>query len=437
MPHPQQNPETSFKLTPPAATTVAAFFLTIVLCFAATQSAQAQNYQVLYSFTGGMDGAIPYAGLTRDPQGNLYGTTVSGGSGSCNRGCGTVFELSPSASGWTFNTLYQFQGGSDAATPLARVIFGPNGSLYGTTYFGGFAQTISNQCAYQGRCGTVFKLTPPPPNCQQNCSWTETVLHRFSQAGDGANPMSELVFDQSGNMYGTTYYGGSRRLGAVYELSPSNGGWTESVIHSFIGLDGQYPESGVTLDQSGNLYGTTQSNLALNYGMVYKLLHTDDGWSEQLLFNFSLNYYDYGSQPLGGVVFDHEGNLYGATYQGGYDNGGTAYELSPSNGLWNISRLAILGGSAGAYDNLTADTAGNFYGTTNGDGAYNNGNVFKLWRQTPQGAWHYTDLYDFNAAGGGAYGPYGSVTPDADGNLYGTAASGGSGGYGVVWEITP
>jgi hypothetical protein len=221
---------------------------------AALPTAQAQTYHVLYSFTGGSDGASPVAGLTMDAAGNLYGTTASGGytGGNCGSGpgCGTVFKLTHHGSGWTLAPLYAFKGDSgadyDAATPIARVIFGPDGSLYGTTRGGG-----GGGCSYlHNGCGAVFKLSPPAPVCKTVlCPWTETVLYRVAQ-DHGEEASGDVVFDSAGNLYSTVTLGGQLDGGYVFELTPSNGGWSEQTLYSFDpnDIDCNAPMAGLVFD---------------------------------------------------------------------------------------------------------------------------------------------------------------------------------------------
>ncbi len=400
--------------------------------------AQSQTFEVLYNFRPGPSGYGPEAGVTVDQAGNLYGTATYGGNsgGDCrSAGCGTVFKLIHRGSGWTFSPLYTFQGGDDGGNPTARVIIGPNGTLYGTTSVD---------------AGTVFNVRPPATVCKAVlCPWTETVLHSFTGSPDGATPgFGELVFDHAGNLYGTTIGGGgSDPLGTVFELMPSGSGWTETVIFDFIGSRGVFPDNRVVLDQAGNLYGTTHEGGEAGFGNVYELTPSGSGWVESVLYNFQGG--SDGGAPYGGVVLDQAGNVYGTTtFYGGPGNLGTVFELAPP-GQWNFTLLHGFGCSpcgGGPYDSLTLDAAGNLYGTTYGDGAYTSGSVFKL---TPSGGgWIYTSLHDFCGGGppctDGAY-PYGGVVLDSSGNLYGTASGGGTGsgcvggGYacGVVWKITP
>ena len=391
---------------------------------------QAQHFQVLHNFTGGLDGSAPYAGLSMDRGGNLYGTTTAGG-----HGFGTVFALLHRGSGWAFNPLYGFAGGSDGEGPTARVIVGPNGSLYGTTYAGG-----GTGCSDGYGCGTIFNLRPSPSVCRAAlCGWDETVLYRFTGGSDGANPLlGDVIFDQAGNIYGTTQNGGSANCGGtgcgtVFELSPNGGGWTEKVLYSFTGAggDGANPYSGVIFDQSGNLDGTTRQGGPAANGTVFRLTPNGSSWTENILYGFpSIN---DGYWPYGGLMLDHSGNLFGTTSSGGLNGGGTAFEVTTSGSVdvfFNFAGPAY----GGPYGTLTSDAAGNLYGVAYDDGAYGNGSVFKL---TPTvNGWSYTDLYDFTGGTDGRC-PYGGALLDAQGNLYGTAAAGGQYDVGVVWELTP
>jgi uncharacterized repeat protein (TIGR03803 family) len=229
----------------------------LILLMAAVLSvpAAAQTFTVLHSFSGA-DGGTPKSGLTMDRAGNLYGTTMVGGNynPSCfaNTGCGTVFKLSHSGTGWVLSQLYRFNGTSDGATPMARVVLGPDGALYGTTYYFG-----------PNNDGTVFKLQPPATFCHSvSCPWTETTLIGLAQS-TGDAPLGDLTFDAAGNIYGTTALGGvfenceGSGCGVVYKLSHSGGTWTEDILYNFTdGADGASPRGGVIFDQAGNLYGT-------------------------------------------------------------------------------------------------------------------------------------------------------------------------------------
>ena len=228
---------------------------------------------MLYNFGNGADGQYP-TGLMMSRSGNLYGTTFEGGIyNNCYDGtaCGTVFELSPDGrGGWTEAVLHSFGNGTDGQSPFAGLIMDGAGNLYGTTNAGG----IYNNCNYGPitSCGTAFELSP-----QLGGGWTETVLHNFGNGTDGQNPESALSSDTAGNLYGTTQDGGLYGNGTVFELSPnSGGGWTETVLHSFNGngMDGDFPYSaGVIVDTAGNLYGTTVIAGSHGTGAVFEITH--------------------------------------------------------------------------------------------------------------------------------------------------------------------
>lgn len=398
------------------------------LAMAATQSTQAQTFSLLHSFSGGHDGGTLYSGVTIDRAGNFYGTTFSGGGTGCGgSGCGIVFKLVHRDSSWQLTPIYIFTGLSDGGYPEAGVVFGPDGSLYGTTEAGG-----------SGGFGVVYRLQPPATACGSVlCPWIETVLYNFENGEPSFT--GALTFDASGNIYGTTYDGGSTGYGSVYELSPSNGGWNEMVLHSFMGgNDGGFPDSGVILDSAGNLYGTTQAG-GETYGVVYKLTHSGSGWTETVLYRFTDG--SDGSSPWGGLVFDAAGKLYGTTQGSGIQGGGTVFQLSPATGAWTLTTLHTFVFDEGwPYATLTMDTPGNLYGTTAyDDGTGSDGVAFELVRSS---GWTYETLHTFDGLSDGG-GPYGGVTMDTSGNLYGTTAAGGSdlqncsNGCGVVWEITP
>jgi uncharacterized repeat protein (TIGR03803 family) len=389
-----------------------------LLLASVSETAQSQTYNVIHNFTNkGKDGATPYGGPILDGEGNLYGTTYLGGI----VGAGSVYRLSPNGSSWEYTSLYSFKAGTDGSGPaFASLAVGPGPALYGTTEGG-------------GSFGIAFSVGPQVGCSGMECKWGENVVHNFGTGTDGAQPIGGLVFDSAGNFYGTTSLGGTYGNGIVFKGARSGKTWTESILYNFTGgTDGTNPPSGVTLDTHGNLYGTTSFGGAYGTGEVYELSPSASGWTETVLYNFQG--LSDGEFPVGGVVLDASGNIYGGTFLGGDNNGGTIYELSPSSGGWTLKTLYSFSGGAGPYNKLTFDAKGNIYSFTNGDGANGLGSVFKL---TPSSTgWTFTDLYDFIGGNEGSL-PYGSVAVDADGNVFGTAAVGGTDNQGVVFEITP
>ena len=415
-----------------AFTLAFSFALAVVL----SPTAEAQTFSVLHFFTGGADGSDPVAGVTVAGPGTLYGTTYAGGG---EDGLGGVFKLTQRGSGWTLDPLYEFSYGNDGFQPQGPLTVAPNGALYGTTSNGG-----------TGDRGTVLELQPPPTACHSAiCYWNETVLHSFQGgANDGAYPSStHLVLDQAGNIYGTTEFGGTGSggecqagCGTVFELSPSGGAWTFSILHNFQfnGIDGTMPEYGMVFDPAGNLYGTTLygGNASGQYGggTAFELSPSGGTWREDILYNFP-SWEDGSPSQATSLIRDRSGNLYGTTdfpAQGAE----TIFELTPSEGSWIFSTLYTFGNCS--PQPLALDTQGNLYGTCVVGGANDAGWVFRLINSG--GSWTILDLHDF--AGSDGYIPVGPVVLDSNGNLYGTTTlggiSGGCGGEGcgVVWEIT-
>jgi len=411
--------------------------------------AYAQTFTVIHNFTGGNDGATPMAGLTEDASGNFYGTASNGGAFSplnCPGGCGIVFQLKAGGSGWLLTPLYRFTGGAnDGGNPSGRVTIAGDGTLYGPTGAGG-----GNGCGFGRGCGTIFHLTPPPTAPITALSlWRESLLHRFTGGSDGSGPQGDLIFDRSGNIYGTTLSGGPNGHGAVYEFTPSGAGWTETVLYSASGGESGYssPTGGVVFDRSGNLYGVLHDggSFPTDYGAVYQLSPSGSDWTITILAGFGPD-----GNPIGGLTMDAAGNLYGTTaIAHDEDNdGGTAFELTPRGGGWNFAWLYYFPGNGGLafdgpHDKLVMDVAGNLYGTeyANGSNGYNQyGSVFKL--APSNGSWTYTSLHDFTGGADGGN-PVSNLVFDAAGNLYGTASLGGDlsrcygFGCGVIFKIAP
>jgi len=450
--------------------TILAVAISLALTMTLIQAAHAQTYTVLHTFTGGVDGATPYGGLTWDGGANFYGTAAQGGYTGTRcyniflapaNGCGTVFRLHRSGSSWTFSTLYEFRGGSvDGNFPTASVTIAADGSLYGTTFAGDDNGQLGCNVGLQDiGCGTVFNLRPPANACTTAlCSWKESIIYAFGTTeGAGSGPgLGQLVFDQAGNLYGTNW-NAPGNVGTVFQLVPSGGSWMLGETYSGIGGP-TYIFNGVTFDSAGNLYGASQRGLQYGpycaggrgvngCGTVFQLIPTDSGWNADILYTFTGG--EDGKFPTAGLVADREGNLYGATSAGGAGSGGVVFELSPSGGSWTYNLIYSLpngdpqqfcfqpigdGGCSGPWGTLLMDSAGNLYGASFANGAYQYGNVFEL--TLSNGSWTYTDLYDFTGGNDGAN-PIGPLILDGDGNIFGTTANGGADGYGVVFEITP
>jgi len=374
-----------------------------------TSPVQAQTFSLVHTFTGESDGGSPLSGLIIDSAGNLYGTASYGGGG----GYGVVLKLNVNGEE---TVLHNFAGGTDGAAPEGRLVRDAAGNLYGTTFAGG---TTGD--------GTIFEI---------NTKGKETILHRFTGA-NGANPEAGLTMDAKGNLFGTTTAGGANGNGTVFKLGKnSKGKWEENLLYSFgQGSDGTVPVAGITLDKTGNIYGTTSAGGTYTYGTIFKLTHGKTGWTEKILHNFQ-DAAD-GGVPYAGLVFDQSGNIYGAATEANQQNdGGTVFQLTPANGTWNFNVLYTLPGwgVSGTFRDVLLDAAGNLYATTHCDGSYSAGTVYEL---TPtNGTWTYTSLYVFTGGDDGMF-SFSNLVFDAQGNLYGTTEVGGASGYGVVFKIAP
>lgn len=393
-------------------TIVVPFALIAVFLFlaAVSQPARSQTYKVIHNFTGlGKDGATPYGGPILDASGNLYGTTYLGGI----YGNGSVYRLSFKGSTWRYTPLYDFGPLPDGAGPaFGSLAIDAKGDLFGTTEGGGYFGTDFEICSCKGR---------------------EVQIHQFGLGTDGAQPIGGVVLDSAGNLYGTTSLGGIYANGTIFKETLSEGAWTESVIYNFTGgKDGASPPAGVTVDANGNLYGTTSFGGSKGVGVIYKLSPHGSGWKQTILHTFGGK--KDGQYPVGGLVIDQAGNLFGTTFDGGVKGGGIVYELSPAGEGWKFTILYSFTGSyGGPYNKLTLAN-GNIYGFTEAEGANGLGSIFML---TPvNGSWTFTDLYDFTGGKDGAQ-PYGSVAVDSEGNIFGTTNTGGSQNQGLVFEITP
>lgn len=376
--------------------------LSALLIFAA-HPMLAQPVTLLYHFTGGSDGGRPTSLLIFDAAGNLYGTTQVGGPG-----FGTVFELSPNGTGgWNQKVLYSFKGGADGSSPQhSGVIFDGAGDIYGTTRYGG----AKNH-------GTVYKLT------RTGNKWTETVLHSFGGSKtEGCYPESGLIIDSLGNLFGTTHGCGGTR-GTVFEMTPSGGGaWTESIIY---GVQASF--AGLTMDAAGNIFGTSRDNKLFELSP-----NGNGGWNASVIHVFTNSPFD-GGDPQGTLVFDSAGNLYGTTVHGGANGRGTVYKMSHGPSGWSEQLIysfeccsqtiyAPLGG-------VVLDAAGNIYGTATLGSHY--GGIFELVAQG--GSYTYQKLHTFDSTG---WDSMASMIRDNAGNLYGTLFFSGT-GQGDVFEFIP
>jgi uncharacterized repeat protein (TIGR03803 family) len=408
-------------------------------------SATGATLTVVYTFAGPTgDGGNPYGALLNDASGNLYGTTYSGGSSSsCSGGCGTVFELAKSSGSYTEKVLYAFTGANgDGAHPRAGLVVDTAGNLYGTTRDGGASDN-----------GIVFELV------NSSGSYTLKVLYSFTgSGGDGANPDGGVVVDASGNLFGTTGYGGSSSnctggCGTVFELANSSGSYTEEILHSFTGYpsDGHAPVANLIRDAAGNLYGTTLYGGVYGPGTVFELVNSGGSYAYNMLYSFG-GFAGDAQTPHAGLIMDQSGKLYGTTLYGGSSSNctygcGTVFELTKSSSGYSEKVLYSFTGSGGdgygLFGGLVVDAFGNLFGTTGYGGSSSNctggcGTVFELVNSS--GSYTETLLYSFMGSGDGAN-PAASLVMDTSGKLYGTAYSGGSsfscsGGCGTVFEVT-
>jgi uncharacterized repeat protein (TIGR03803 family) len=390
--------------------------LVVAFAFPSKSSAERKE-KVLYSFQGNADGATPVGAVVFDKQGNLYGATQDGGAATCPSiyQCGTVYQLAPPAQkggSWTETVLHVFQGNTnnDGASPFGGLVIDSAGNLYGTTAYGG-----AGNCVVLGvftGCGTVFELSPPQ---QKGGVWTETILYSFQSGGDGYVPSGDLVVDKSGNLYGAMLVGGGlgesnncdnafyAYCGTVFELSPpkkKGQQWTEKILHSFAGI--------IPLATVGD-----------------------------------------GATPVGGLVLDAKGAIYGATELGGYNcphasgwGCGTVFKLTQpvkKNGSWTenvLYRFRTLPDGAWPFAGVILDKQSHLYGTTPQGGEGNgSGTIFRL-DVGSHGEWAEKILYSFEGGNDGAE-PHASLAMDSLGNLMGTTlGAGGANRHGVVFRFS-
>ncbi len=417
----------------------------VMVASLATSSSSQET--VIHKFTG-PDGTGPAGDLIFDAAGNLYGVAERGGmvttSGDCASGCGTVYKLSPtSAGGWRKTILYQFTGGNNGYNPSAGLVFDGAGNLYGTAWF-------TSATNWPG--GVVFMLSPAPTGF-----WKYSVLHNFGEGRDGSGPASRLIFDASGNLYGTTYAGGIYGYGTVFELSPSaTGTWTETVLYEFGSYsgDGVFPVGDLILDSNGDLYGITGEGGTVtkdSYGIVFQLSPNQaGGWTETALHTFTGSNSSGGMYPNGGLIVDKSGNFYGVANSGGNLarckglGCGVVFKMDRSGNETVLYTFEARKDGAFPGLGLTMDAKGSLYGITWGDGLGGviRARVYKL-AADPSGGWTETVLHVFHGGTDGGS-PSSRLIFTGSGRLLGTAAFGGilgdcnlNGqlGCGVVYEV--
>jgi uncharacterized repeat protein (TIGR03803 family) len=376
----------------------------------------AQSEKVLHSFLNHPgDGSSPIGQMLTN-KGVLYGTTNTGG----EHQKGVVFRLEKVKGVWNETILYSFADKGDGAYPAAGLIMDSAGVLYGTTASGGIAEG-----------GVAFSLT------RSGNGWVEEVLHNFTGGvADGAHPAADLRRDQtSGILYGTTYEGGTSNCGVVYQLALSGGMWTETVLYNLGASAGCNSQAALKEDSSGNLYGVTSSGGQYGYGTAYMLTPSNGAWSETVLHDFA-----GGTDGANGSAIDISpaGILFGTTNAGGSAGAGVVFELINSGGSWSET---VLHDFAGTPDGATPcgmhfdSSTGALYGTTQGGGTSNRGSVFQL---VPTGnTWSESVIHSFTGTPDGDRPEAGLALDEKTGALYGTTAEGGTANAGVVFSVVP
>ena len=400
----------------------AMIFWGCLLFVAAVGLAGAATTNVIYSLGGEEDGEYADSDLAIDSAGNLYGTTVLGGT----FGGGTVFKLAPTPNGWVHTVLYSFSGGADGGEPYKGVTLDAQGNLYGTAVTGG-----SGSC--EGGCGVAYKLT------NSGGTWTQTVIHAFTGGNDGSGPGARLTIDQQGNLYGMAPTGGAYGAGTIFQIHQNTSGtWKFKVIHTFTGgADGSGGSAGQMLLRGRHVYGAATVGGIYGQGVAFELTPAQSGeWTFKTIYSFK-GQPDAGF-PYGGLLFDGAGNLYGTTYYDGANDLGAVYKLSPqTTGEWKEAVLySFKGGSDGqnSIGNLVMDSVGNLYGTTS-EGGLGSGVIFKLARGADS-QWSYSVVHSFAGPPDGAF-AYNGMVADTAGNFYGATVHGGADDEGSVYQFTP
>jgi uncharacterized repeat protein (TIGR03803 family) len=325
------------------------------------------THSLLYSFTSGADGAEPYKGVALDAEGNLYGTTVAGGGGSCEGGCGVTYKLTNNGGTWTQTVLHTFTGGTDGSGPGSALTVDRRGNVYGMTPIGGAFGV-----------GTIYQLHP-----KQQGGYLFRVIHQFTGGVDGlGGSPGRMIVDRQGNLYGASTVGGAFGNGVVFQLVLNGGQWDLTPLYSFKGdPDVGFPYGGLIFDRRGNLYGTTYYDGAHELGGVYQLHKGSNGvWQERVLYSFQGG--TDGANSISGLVWDSQGNLYGTTSEGGARGVGVIFKLAPDGqGGWTESvAYAFTGPPDGSlsYNGMVGDGADHFWGATVHGGDDDDGTVYQF-----------------------------------------------------------
>jgi uncharacterized repeat protein (TIGR03803 family) len=363
----------------------------------------------LYSFEGQIDGASPYGGLVLATNGTFYGTAAGGG----EEYDGTVFQMTPDG---VVSRIYSFTGGADGGSPLAGLVQGADGGLYGTTTTGGDTAS-GDSIGY----GTIFSITT---------NGSLTPLYAFTDGNDGETPYSGLVQGMDGNFYGTAIHGGAG-CGCVFQVSPAGG---FNLLYDFGGVDGCGPIGTLIQGADANLYGTTLGGGTNDAGTIFQIT-TNGAFTSLYSFVNTSTGFPTTQGPFAGLAQGSNGNLYGATLGGG-DGFGTIFMMTTNEVLTSLYSFPG-GGGDGAYPRaaLFADTNGSIYGTTREGGTNGNGAIFQI-----AGSGLLSALYSFTNGSDGAN-PFATLVPDANGDLWGTTSddfplTNGVAPYGTVFRIT-
>ncbi|HET6378859.1 MAG TPA: choice-of-anchor tandem repeat GloVer-containing protein [Methylocella sp.] len=372
------------------------------------EAAASRGFSTLYRFRGGALGNWPRGGVALDTAGNVYGTTLYGGS--CST-CGVIYQLvkpAPGQTAWTYKVLHAFQLGADGIAPTAPLTI-KGSAIYGTASAG-----ANPLCG----CGEVFSLT------KSGTGWSYKILHRFNRS-QGTTPIGGVLVAADGTLYGTASGGGAKQGGVLYKITP---GGTFSVLHNFAKATGSGPQGELIFGKDGAIYGTTFSGGKYNQGAVFRIT---TGGAYSVLYHFK-GIYQFppshdGAQPEGRLALGKDGTIYGTTTFGGNASGyGTAWSLTPSaGGTWTYAQLYIFGSPSNLpHSGLVIDAAGNLYGTAAGGGAFGSGTLYRLSPPKTGKTWVLTVLRSFKGRNTNGDTPYADIVLKG-GALYGTNLTGG------------